>query len=696
MAGKLLVALFAVATVGLPLTGCSKSAPTATTPPVETPASPEVRTATLADVGLELASLDRRIGACDDFYHFACGGWLAATTIPADKSIYGRFHQVHDQNERWLGELLDAAVTRPTGQADKKIGAFFASCMDEASIEKVGIAGIAPLLTPIAQLATTPPSAFAKAFSSIIGTLHAHGIRAAFAAYPEADNLDSTTYLLTLDSGGLSLPSRDYYLDAAFARELAAYKAHLARVFERLGQAPASALISAANVVAVETALATLTKTNVQRRDVPGMYNPTPSLTAVAPQLDWTAYFTQIGLGQRSFKVNVTSPDYYRGLGASLASVKPAAWVSYLTYRVVASTANTLPKAFRDEAFALRKVIRGVTEDKPQRKQCIDATGAALPELVGQRYVETHFSGHAKTTAVEMITAIGDAMGKRIAELPWMSDATKTLAAKKLAALEALVGYPDAWRAYDFEVVPGRFTQNSLAADKHEALRQFAKAGTPYDRNEWLMPTFIVNAYYNPSANNTGLPAGILQPPFFGKDRSIAANMGGIGMVIGHELTHGFDDQGAQFDERGNMKNWWTKDDAAQFASKGQCVVDQYNGFEPLPGKRLNGALTLGENIADIGGVKMAYFAYRAQRAGAVPQVVADGFTEDQQFFLGVAQAWCSKARDEETLMRLGTDVHAPAQFRVNGALRNLPEFATAFGCAADAPMNPSKRCEVW
>jgi putative endopeptidase len=319
-----------------------------------------------------------------------------------------------------------------------------------------------------------------------------------------------------------------------------------------------------------------------------------------------------------------------------------------------------------------------------------------MPELLGQPYVAQYFPGESKDTATKLIAAIVDVMNTQMGTLDWMTDATKAQARGKLAKIESLVGYPDRWRVYDFAINRADFAGNQLAAAAFEGRRQIGKGGKPYDRDEWLMPAFIVNAYYNANANNTALPAGILQPPFFGKDRSIAANLGGIGMVVGHELTHGFDDEGAQFDAEGNLKDWWQADDKAKFQAKAKCLADQYSTFEVLPGKNVNGKLTLGENIADLGGVKHAFLAYKKLRAGADKTYRADGLDEDQQFFVAVGQAWCSKDREPEALRRLTVDPHSPPHWRVNGALRNLPEFAKAFGCAAATPMAPAQMCQIW
>ena len=375
---------------------------------------------------------------------------------------------------------------------------------------------------------------------------------------------------------------------------------------------------------------------------------------------------------------------------------KPAQWTSYFTYHLLMATALALPKAFDDEAFALETTVSG-TALKPARfKRCIEATQVGVGELLGKAYVDAHFPPAAKQNASTLVDTIVSVMHDELGAMPWMSEPTRKVAQSKLAKLVRMIGYPDRWRSYDFAVKRDDFAGNRLRAAAFETKRTLARSGKAVDRGEWLMNTFEANAYYNPTANNSALLAGILQAPFFGANRSVAANMGGIGMVIGHELTHGFDDQGAQFDESGNLVNWWLPDDKAAFDARGTCVVAQYGAFEAAPKQHINGELTLGENIADLGGVKLAFRAYRKLRKDADARQVADGFTEDQQFFLGVAQAWCNKNRPAEAQRRLTVDPHSPAKFRIYGALRNLPEFAQAFSCAAGTPMHPAQTCSVW
>ncbi|MCA9677904.1 MAG: M13 family metallopeptidase [Kofleriaceae bacterium] len=647
----------------------------------------------LADVGLDQASLDTTADPCDDFYQYACGGWMASNEIPADRARWSGFDAIHDRNEAVLHDILEDA-RKATPGADPiidKLGAFYGSCMDEAGIEQAGMTGIQPLLDSIAAVKD------GKSLEAAIIALHDAGVGVVFNAGAEADFKDSTQNAMWLDSGGLGLPDRDYYSSKDFADKLDAYQQHLVRLFGLLGKTPAEAQAATADVLAIETALAGATRTNVERRDPAKSYNPTdvPALATQTPGFDWPAYFA--GRGKAGIeRTIVTTPEFFTKLGEMFGSVTPAAWQSYLTSHLVDDYAFALPKRFDDEAFALAKALTGVEVQRDRYKRCIDAVGQALPEALAQPYVAKMFPGASKDGAAAIVDAIAASFGDEVDTLDWMSAETKAKAHDKLTKIAKMIGYPDTWRVYDFAVSPTNFAANTLAGIRFETHRQFVKAGTPVDRDEWLMPPYIVNAYYNPLANNTALPAGILQPPFFGVDRSVAANAGGIGMVIGHELTHGFDDQGAQFDASGNMSMWWQQADYQSFTERGKCLADQYSTFEVLPGKFVNGQLTLGENIADLGGVKLGFHAYHRLRDGAKQQYVADGFTEDQQYFLGVGQAWCSKIRDDAQLSRLTTDPHSPARWRVNGALRNTPEFAQAFKCAEGSKMRPAQTCSIW
>jgi putative endopeptidase len=655
------------------------------------PAGPPPTNISLAEAGLEADSMDRTADPCQDFYQFACGGWMKKTEIPADRARWGRFSEIDERNIATLHTLLEESRTEKADPIRSKLGAFYASCMDEKAVEKQGLTGLKPMQDQIAKVKD------AKSLGAAINALEAHGITAGFGYGVQPDLKDSTTNALWLDSDGLGLPDRDYYLKDDFKDKRTAYQDHLVRLFKLLGRPDAAAKTAAADVITVETALANVTKTAVERRDVPGNYHPTTidELNKLSPSYDWPAFAKAIGATDIKGMV-LTNPAYFTALSKLMTEQKPAVWQNYLTARLLEGTSPTLPKRFDDEHFALQKALTGVEVQKERWKRCVDATGAAMPEYLGQPFVAKVFPGDSKQYANQLYAAIAEAMGHDLDSLDWMSPQTKEAAHKKLAKIQFLTGYPDKWKTYDFAVKPNAFAANALAAAAFEGHRQAGKAGKPYDRSEWLMPAYIVNAYYNPSANNTALPAGILQPPFFGADRSVAANFGGIGMVAGHELTHGFDDQGAQFDEEGRLANWWQPADLEKFKAKGQCVSKQYSTFEALPGKFVQGELTLGENIADLGGVKNAFAAYKAKRKNADKAFVADGFTEDQQFFLGAGQAWCSKDRPEEIQRRLTVDPHSPPKFRVFGALRNLPEFSAAFQCAAGTPMHPKNACAVW
>lgn len=644
-------------------------------------AKPKPVEVSLADVGLSAEDMNPRADPCTDFYEYACGGWLARTEIPADQSDYNRFREITDRNLDVLREILESS-------ASTKTGSFYAACMNEEANEKDGLAGVQPLLSKIAGLDNR------QQLPEVLAAIHRHAIWPAFRLDRVPDFKDSTRNISFLSQGGLGLPDREYYVSEDKSRTdvLAAYRLHVARMFELVGDSKAAAKKAAGDVLRIETALAKASKTRVERRDPAGIYNKVDrkGLAKLAPEIEWDAYFSALG-HEGIVDISVEAPKALTAVGAAAKSEPIRAWKSYLRWHVLAAVAPTLPKKLADHAFELEKLLSGTESQKPRWKRCVSATDDALRDLLAKQFVDKQFSPEAKQAAIDMVVQIRTAFGKRLDRLDWMSAETKARARQKLEAMELLVGYPDKFDTYDFEVGATTYTANVLRASAYELSRELNKVGKPYDRTEWPISAAIVNAGYNPLANHMVFPAGILQPRFFDANAHYAVNLGGLGLVVGHELTHGFDDQGRKFDAKGNLSEWWTQQDAKQFESRAQCVVDHYGAYEPIKGEHINGTLTLGENIADIGGALLGWDAYKAIQAKTEQRVVADGLNEDQLFFVAIGQAWCDEKRGPELRRRLITDPHSPPRYRIQGVIANHPEFARAFSCE-----KPEAICSVW
>jgi putative endopeptidase len=501
-----------------------------------------------------------------------------------------------------------------------------------------------------------------------------------------------------VSQSGLGLPDRDYYLKDSdeMKQHRADYASYVAKLLVIAGHKPAAAAHEADDIVALETQIAKVSKDKVAMRDPKGTYNKIDraGVAKAAPHFAWDPFWKTVGLKDVK-DITTSSPEFLAGIDPLLTATKPEVWRNYLVVHVLGDVAGYLPKQIEDTRFELRKALTGQAEQEPRWKRCSRRTDAALGDLVGQAFVRDKFAGASKSAAEDAVHAIVAAMKTNLGELPWMDAATKDKAVAKLSAMAYQIGYPNRWKTYAFTLEPKQWTRNALAADKAETARQLAKIGRPVDRDDWEMTVPTVNAYYEPQLNMMVFPAGILQPPFYSVDASLAVNLGAMGMVVGHELTHGFDDQGAQYDAAGNLKDWWQPETEAQFKKRTQCVKDQYSGYE-ISGVKLNGENTAGENIADIGGVKLALSALHSMRASAPDTIVADGFTEDQQFFLSFGQVWCNKTKPDYEKMMATVNPHSPGRWRVDGALSATPDFSKAFRCKVGSKMHPAKQCVVW
>ncbi len=645
-----------------------------------------------------LGAMDRDADPCQDFYRYSCGGWLDATPLPSDEPRWSRsFSVIRDANREFVRALLEEAAADPGEDEDRrKVGAFYGACMDEAAIEERGTAPLHPFFEQIGAVETVSDGA------ALVGRLHRAGVNAYMGggALPDFQNPDHNIFFIA--QGGLGMPDRDYYVsdDEKKKQLLADYEAHVATMFSLLGQSEEEAAASAADVLTVETRLAKASRTRAEMRIPEKLYNKIDldGLLELTPSLDWKSYLAGMGYPDIT-QINVATPEFFEAMEAMVGDTEIGVLENYLRWHVVDRFADQLPKAFVDANFAFYgNKLRGQAELQPRWKRCVQATEDALGEVIGRLYVAEKFAGSSRDTALEMIGDIFTAFESGLPTLEWMDDVTRERAMEKVAALGKKIGYPDEWRDYSgLEVVEGDYFANALASAEFEFDFDAAKIEKPVNRKEWAMTPQMVNAYYNPLWNEIAFPAGILQPPFFHKDFPAALNYGGMGGVIGHELTHGFDDQGRKFAPDGRLKEWWEPEVAERFEERAQCVADFYSDYSVAEGAPVDGQLTLGENIGDIGGVKEAYVAFvnaRERQGGGEPFV--DGLTDDQLFFVSWGQVWCTKASEEYERMQVTTDPHSPSKFRVNGPLTLNPAFAEAFSCEPGTPMAPRERCEVW
>jgi putative endopeptidase len=645
--------------------------------------------------GLDLRFMDRGVDPCVDFYEFACGGWTKNQPIPADRSAWGRGQELQERNNTTLRRILEDAGRNANADSEtKKIGDYYATCMDESAINAKGAAPLAPALMKIAALTG------ARDLPALVGELHSMGVNVFFAFGAEADFKEASMVRAIADQGGLGLPDRDYYFreDPKSVELRKQYLEHVGKMIALLGPDAGDPAAAANTVMRVETALAKAALDAVARRDPSAIYHKmTPAeLQKLTPAFDWTAYFTAVGAPPID-GINVTEPEFFKALDAVVASTPLADLKTYLRWQLAHASAAVMSAPFVNENFRFYSAtLTGAKELQPRWRRCVQYTDGDLGEALGKAFVKEAFGPAAKEDTLKMVRELETSLEKDIQGLSWMTDTTKRQAVLKLHAVANKIGYPDRWRDYGpLNIVRGDALGNSQRSNVFEFRRQMNRIGKPLDKSEWSMTPPTVNAYYNPLENNINFPAGILQPPFYSAKADAAVNYGAAGGVIGHELTHGFDDEGRQFDAQGNLKDWWTPEDAKAFEARAACIVDEYSNFTAVDDVKVNGKLTLGENAADNGGLRIALMAYVASLTPASRKTL-DGFSPEQRFFVSYGQSWCENSRPERQRLLAQTNPHAPPKDRVNGVVSNMPEFQKAFACKADAPMVRKNACRVW
>jgi putative endopeptidase len=646
-----------------------------------------------AEGTLHVSWMDKNVDPMRDFYRYVNGNFIRENPIPAAYSSWGQVQILNERNQDFIRDLLQAAAADTSaapGSEERKIGDFYASGMNEAAVEK---AGIAPLKDEFARIAALRRPAD---LSAELAHLQVIGVDAVFSLTQMQDFADSTKVIATVAQGGLGLPDRDYYLkdDPKFASIRKAYEEHIARMLQLLGDAPAAAVAAAHEVMALETRLALASMPVEDQRDPHAIYNmrDLPALAKGAPAIDWPRFLSTSGAPQVT-QLNMQMPKFFAAVSHEIETTPMAAWRSYLRWHLVHAFAPYLSSPFVAENFKFVQAVRGTKELLPRWRRVLNTENGALGFAVGHEYVKRRFPPEAKAQVLDILHGLRDALRSDLQTLAWMSDATRAKALDKLALIEERIGYPDVWRDYSrLAIDRGPYVLNVLRANAFETARELAKIGKPVDRSEWDSAPQVINAYYDPSMNNITFLAGILQPPFFDPGAPAAFNYGAVGAVIGHEITHGFDDEGSQFDGHGNLVNWWTKEDNEKFHTGVDCIVNQFSGYTVDGEFHIKGKLVAGESIADLGGVLLAFRAFQASPGYATAASVG-GYTPDQQFFIAYARMYGEDVRPEQARVWAASDPHPPGNYRVNGTLANVPQFAKAFGggSAVDA-----KRCVIW